>query len=237
MTERFEIESRYNRISGIMHVPEGNDVVPCIILSHGLISSKDSSKYVTLAERFQLTGIAACRFDYHGCGESGGNLEETTLTARLENLDAVLDHVLHHPRVDIERIGILGSSFGGATGLVKAARDSRIKCISLWATPYRLEKRDEPTEPEVEFDDRLYTDFAKYDLLSEAAKVSCALVIHGEKDGVVPCEEGRAIYQNLKRPKKFHPIKGGDHVFSVPAHREKAISLALNWFRRFFLTP
>ena len=237
MTERFEIESRYNRISGIMHTPEGNGTFPCIILSHGLVSSKDGSKYIALAERLQQSGIAACRFDYHGCGESGGNLEETTLTIRVENLDTVMDYVLHHSGIERERIGVLGSSFGGSAGLVKAARDGRIQCLSLWATPYRLGKKDNGTVPEVVFDDTLYTDFARYDLLSEARRVSCALVIHGEKDYVVPIDEGRMIYRNLKKPKKFLMIKGGDHVFSVPSHREKAITSALNWFRRFFLIP
>jgi uncharacterized protein len=237
MTEGFRLESRYNRISGIVHIPEGKGPFPCVILSHGLISSKESSKYISLAERFEEAGMIACRFDYHGCGESGGNIEETTLTIRTENLETVTDFMLHHPLVQTEKIGLMGSSFGGSTSLVKAAQDARIQCVSLWATPFRLGERDDGTLEDVEFNESLYADFARYDLLAEASKVSCALVIHGHKDDVVPCEEGRAIYKQLKRPKKFELIKGGDHIFSVPAHREKAINFALNWFRRFFLIP
>jgi len=56
-------------------------------------------------------------------------------------------------------------------------------------------------------------------------------VIHGEDDEVVPLYEGKAIYKNIKKPKKLYIIKGGDHIFSVVSHREKVIELATNWFR------
>ena len=101
--------------------------LPCVILSHGLISSKESSKYMALSERFAEMGVATCRFDYHGCGASGGHIEETTLTIRLDNVNAIVDYVLHYRAVDPEKIGIIGSSFGATTALIKSARDNRIK--------------------------------------------------------------------------------------------------------------
>jgi hypothetical protein len=235
MVEHFEIQSGSYRIRGVLSRPERSGQHPCVILSHGLISSKESSKYVALSEAFLSAGIAACRFDYHGCGESEGSIEETTLTIRLENLISVADWIFGLPFIDAGKIGLLGSSFGGCTSLLKAARDSRIRCTSLWATPCSLEKKEEGDASEIEFKDGLYQDFKRYDLLEEAKRVSCALVIHGEKDEVVPASEGKAIYRNIRKPKTFELIKGGDHTFSLPGHREKAILLALDWFRRFFL--
>lgn len=234
MTEDFEIPSQYNRIRGVMVVPRAGRRHPCVVLSHGLVSSKESSKYIALSERFKEAGIATCRFDYHGCGESGGSLEETTLTIRLDNLDAVVDHVVRHPFVNPEKLGLLGSSFGGTTSVIKAARDRRIACTSFWATPHRLDKKED-TISDVKFRDTIYEDFVSYDILAEAAAVSNVLGIHGEIDEVVPCQEGKDIYRAMKRPKKFEIIKKGDHVFSNPLHRDKAITLALNWFRRFFM--
>jgi len=234
--EPFEIDSRYNRISGIMIDPRSRKRFPCAVLSHGLVSSKESSKYMTLSERFAEAGIASCRFDYHGCGESGGNIEETTLTIRLDNLNAIVEHVLSHPSVDPARIGIIGSSFGGSTALLKAARDERIRCLSLWATPHLLEDKDDSTISEIAFKETIFTDFQSYDILGEARKVYRALVIHGEADEVVPCAEGKAIYRRLSKPKAIEVIKGGDHIFSAEAHRNKAITLALNWFRRYLIS-
>lgn len=208
---------------------------PCVVLSHGLISSKTSSKYVTLSERLAAEGIASCRFDYHGCGESGGRIEDTTLTIRLENLERVVEYMRNVPAVDPERIGLLGGSFGGVTSVLKASLDGRIKCISPWATPHELLKPEDGSIEDVRFKDTLYSDFARYDILSQAGKVSHALVIHGDADEVVPCREGIAIYDRVRQPKKLEIIPGADHVFSDLTHRERAISLAIGWFKRFLL--
>ncbi|OPY83358.1 MAG: esterase [Syntrophorhabdus sp. PtaU1.Bin153] len=233
MITNFELRSAYNTIQGIMVIPEINQKYPCVILSHGLVSSKESSKYTAVSEKFAENGIATCRFDYHGCGQSGGRIEETTLTIRLDNLDVVTEYVISHSSIDPERIAIMGSSFGGVTCVLKAAKDSRIKCISPWATPHRLEKEGDGTISDIHFQDTIFTDFAQYDILSEARKVSKALVIHGELDEVVPCDEGKTIYENMKEPKECVIIRGGDHVLSDPSHREKAINLALAWFQKY----
>ncbi len=230
MLTPFEVAPGTYRIKGIFTLPDGGNKFPCVILSHGQISSKGSDKFVALAAAFQAAGAASCRFDYRGCGESDGRIEETTLSGRVADLDAVAEWVFNHPSLDGGRIGLLGSSFGGCTSLVKAARDPRVKCLSLWATPYCLDEKDDASE--VEFEDALYEDFARYDLLAEAEKVSRVLVIHGDRDETVPCAEGKAIYERAKEPKRFELIEGGDHVFSDPGHRERAIRLAVDWFRK-----
>jgi uncharacterized protein len=234
MTEPFEINSDHNRISGVMVIPRNGARHPCVVLSHGLVSSKESSKYVAISEAYREAGIATCRFDYHGCGASEGNIEETTLSIRLENLDKVVEHVVGHPQINPHKIGLLGSSFGGTTSVLKAARDRRIRCLSFWSTPHKLEKKEE-TISDIRFRDAIYDDFATYDILAEAGNISCALGIHGDGDEVVPCGEGKNIYRQVRRPKKMEIIKNGDHVFSNPGHRERAITFSLNWFRRFFL--
>jgi uncharacterized protein len=231
MIEPFRLDSSRNRISGVMTFPECSPVCPCVILSHGLVSSKESSKYIAISDRFAEAGMATCRFDYHGCGESGGRIEETSLTIRIGNLAAVVEHVLSHPLVDHKRVGMLGSSFGGTVCIVKAAADKRIKCLSSWATPYLLERPANGVISDIRFKETLYSDFQAYEILGEAAKVSTVLVIHGELDEVVPATEGRAIYDRMKEPKQLSIIEEADHVFSNSAHRGKAIHLALDWFK------
>jgi uncharacterized protein len=233
MIERFQVTSGDHAIAGILSIPEGTGPFPCAVLSHGLISSKESSKYIYLSERFCATGIAACRFDYHGCGESEGNIAKTTLTIRVRDIESVLEHVLGRPSIESDRIGILGSSFGGSTALVEAAKNQKIRCVALWATPYMLERKKDESISDIPFESSIFDDFSKYDLLAEAKKISRAVVIHGELDEVVPCLEGKTIYENLQRPKKLMVIKGADHTFTDLAHRDKAAELSLAWFRRY----
>ncbi len=231
--EKFQVTSGDHRIVGILSIPEGAGPFPCVLLSHGLVSSKESSKYIFLSERFCAIGVASCRFDYHGCGESGGNIAETTLTIRLRDLESVLEHVLDNPSINGDRIGILGSSFGGSTALLEAARNQSIRCVALWATPYMLEEKKDETISDIPLQRSIFVDFSRYDLLEEARKVSRAIVIHGELDEVVPCAEGKAIYEHLKRPKKFVLIKGADHTFTDLAHRNKAADMSIAWFKRY----
>lgn len=232
MNKRFELPAPVMKVSGILTIPDNNVNHPCVVISHGLISSKDSSKSVALAEAFCVAGIASCRFDYHGCGESEGDLKDTTLTIRLRNLQMVVEYVRQHEGIDPSAIGLSGSSFGGSTTLLLAALDQTIRCAILMATPYRLEERPGDELDQVGFTD-IYNDFSKYDLLGQAEKVSRVLVIHGENDETVPWGEGKAIYEHLSDPKRFELVKRGDHVFSDPIQRDKVIQLSVEWSKRF----
>ena len=80
-----------------------------------------------------------------------------------------------------------------------------------------LEEKKDESISDIRFQSSIFVDFSRYDLFSEARKVSRAIVIHGELDEVVPCIEGKAIYENLKRPKKLIVIKGADHTFTTLA--------------------
>lgn len=233
MIESFRVRSGEYSLSGILVIPDKAGKFPCVALSHGLISSKESSKYVYLAERLCAVGIAACRFDYHGCGESEGNISETTLTIRIRNLESILGYVTRNASVDGTRLAILGGSFGGSAALVEAAKDPRIRCVALWATPHMLDEKQDDTISGIEFKPAIYHDFSTYDLLSEARKVSRALVVHGELDEVVPWSEGKAIYDNLQAPKRFELIEGADHTFTVDSHRERAVNLSLEWLLKY----
>lgn len=235
MKEVFEIDSAFNRIKGIITYPRTKaGSFPCVVLSHGLLSSKESSKYIEIAEALANEGVMSIRFDYHGCGESGGKIEETTLTKRLENLEKVFEFALSHPRVDGKKIGILGSSFGGTTAIVKAARDKRVRALVIFSTPYALRERLNEVL-NVSFPHYFFTDFASYHILEAAKSVSFCLVVHGEKDSVVPPEHAKAIYENLAMPKRLEIIEGADHTFSDASHRRLAIKIALSWFRSLLL--
>jgi fermentation-respiration switch protein FrsA (DUF1100 family) len=44
-----------------------------------------------------------------------------------------------------------------------------------------------------------------------------ALVMHGDRDQVVPFEVGRALYERIGGPKRFFAVAGGDHNDPEPA--------------------
>ncbi len=89
-----------------------------------------------MGQLFSDSGIALLRFDFSGCGQSDGRIEESTLSGRVADLEAVLDFMedrgWHHP------FGLMGSSFGGYAAILAAAQDKRVGALATLATPLFL---------------------------------------------------------------------------------------------------
>ncbi len=118
-----------------------------MIASHGLLSSKDSDKYIALGEALSQKGMALLRFDFRGCGESDGKWEENTVSGRIADLKSAIDWV--RPSLALgDRIGLLGSSLGGYVTLIVASADREIRAAVMWSTPFHLDglKSEQGTE-------------------------------------------------------------------------------------------
>jgi|APFre7841882630_1041343.scaffolds.fasta_scaffold09624_1 uncharacterized protein len=231
--EKVYFKSEGKRISGILHLPE--KINPsCVIASHGLLSSKDSEKYIALGEQISREGISMLRFDFRGIGESEGGEEDNTVSKKIADLSAAIDFIRSYPGLE-NRIGLIGSSLGGFLSLIKASEDKEIRTIVIWATPLHLDdlgtkkqEEDYPLPPEAFFED-----LPKHRLVPLLHKVSNCLVIHGEEDELVPLDQALGIFYNLSVPKEIHVIGGADHRLTDPAHRQRAIQLTVDWFKKY----
>jgi len=233
--ERVSFASQGQAIAAVLHLPVlDTKNQPCVITSHGLFSSKDSEKYIVLGDRFARRGMAFLRFDFRGCGESGGKISETTVSDRMEDLNMAIRFARSLPRID-PRIGLMGSSLGGFISLIMAAGKEDIRAVVTWATPFSLngleEKRGEGEMASL--GEEFFHDIKVHDLTSALGKVVNCLVIHGDRDELVPVEQARMIYERLNEPKKMEIIEGGDHRLTNPNHREKAFEMTLEWFEKY----
>jgi len=231
--EKVSFLSEGQNISGILHLPDKKNP-SCVIASHGLLSSKNSEKYIALGEWVAEEGMALLRFDFRGIGESEGGEEDNTISKKLMDLGAALDFVRSYPGLG-NQIGLVGSSLGGFLTLMKASMDKEIRAVVAWATPDHLDdikskkkEEDYPLPPQAFFED-----LPKHRLLPLLPKVSTCLVIHGEKDELVPVEQALKIFRNLSTPKEIHLIGDADHRLTVPAHRQRAIELTVEWFNKY----
>lgn len=232
-TEKVSFESEGYKISGVLHLPERENP-PCVVASHGLLSSKDSEKYIALGERISREGMAMLRFDFRGMGESEGGEEDNTISKKISDLSAAVDFIRNYPGLG-ERIGLIGSSLGGFVSLIKASIDKRVKATAVWATPIHLDdlgtkkqEEDYPLPP-----DAFFEDLPKHRLVPLLHKVYNCLVIHGEEDELVPLDQALGIFYNLGVPKELHVIGGADHRLTDPAHRQRAIELSVGWFKEY----
>ena len=113
--ELFKLNLHDRIIHGALHLPRINNP-PYVITCHGLFSTMESDKFTAIADVFTKAGIAIIRFDFSGCGRSSGNISDTTISRRIEELEKVVVFSKTHPALG-ERFGILGSSLGGYVSL------------------------------------------------------------------------------------------------------------------------
>jgi pimeloyl-ACP methyl ester carboxylesterase len=221
----------HGELAGVVHLPAVTPA-PVVVCCHGLLSSKDGSKYVALGEAMSRGGLAAVRFDFSGCGGSSAFCGDTLLGCRLQDLDCVMDFVNRQPWMD-GRIGLVGSSFGGYVALLAAAsRSAAVRAVVCWATPFDLEnvrRALESTDGLRKFIPqgiRLGAPVA----LTDLPPVPRVLVIHGQRDETVPWMEATAIHRQVAEPRRLVLMETADHRFLDPSCRELAIRLSLNWF-------
>jgi len=231
--EKVFFKSEGQKMAGVLHLPDKRHS-PCVIASHGLLSSKESEKYIALGESLSNEGIVMLRFDFRGIGESEGRIEDDTVSRRIADLGAAIDFMLTRPDLG-RRMGLVGSSLGGYVSLFKAARNKEIRALVIWATPFHLDdlgsKKQEEKEPLP--GEAFFRDLPKHTLLSILPKISNCMVIHGEKDELVPVDQAWEIFQGLNGPKEIHVIEGADHRLTQPNHRRRAMDLTVEWLKKF----
>jgi uncharacterized protein len=119
------------RLDGDIHVPDGitrGTRRAAIVLCHGYTGVKDlylpdNARVLTEA------GYVVMTFDYKGWGKSEGSRSRLAPHSRVADVRAALTFVSTLPEVDPDRLGIYGTSYGGATVVWVAAVDPRVKAV------------------------------------------------------------------------------------------------------------
>jgi pimeloyl-ACP methyl ester carboxylesterase len=74
-------------------------------------------------------GYVVLRFDMRGCGESEGEFGRVICLEQVEDTRSALTFLAQHPAVDPARIGVIGSSFGGAVAVYTGGVDERVAAV------------------------------------------------------------------------------------------------------------
>lgn len=229
--ESFSTQSDGVEIRGMIHWPQRRTAA-CVICSHGLFSSKDSPKFIAIADQLAREGIAAIRYDHRGCGESQGRLEDTTVSSRLNDLESVYQFARDHPRMN-GHFGYMGSSMGGYISLLACARNPEVRAVVVWATPcsIRWKRADAVKAGQPLLSDLFFEDLQKYALAEVLGNVRRCLVVHGQEDELVPVRHAHKIYELVDEPKAIEIFPKADHRFTGAGDRERAIVLTSEWFK------
>lgn len=134
MPERITFMSDGLKISGDLYLPANapkEKKLACIMVLHGFGSNKTSENVKGPSAMLNEWGYAALGFDMRGCGESEGTRANLICMEQVADTRAACTFLQSRPEIDPAKIGVLGSSFGGAVAVYAAGLDERIgACVS-----------------------------------------------------------------------------------------------------------
>ncbi len=232
------------RLAAVLHQPRALTIDTCVVVAHGMLSSKDSDKHRLVCEAAAAAGHAALRFDFRGRGESDGNPSILTVSNEIEDLAAVVSFVRD---LGYSRVVVVGSSLGGTVAILTGAIDRRFSGLVTIAAPARLpeqpreawggnSRRDTAGRIEIapgEFIHRgFFIDATTHGPIGAARSIECPrLVIHGAADPVVPVEDAALLAEgSQKAVLVVHPTAG--HRFDQPEERKWLIERVAGFLGR-----
>ena len=131
MKHAVEFYSEGVKLCGDVYTPDGlaaGETRSAVLLCHGYTGVKDLYLPDNAAS-LNGAGYVAMTFDYKGWGESEGTRSRLAPYSRVADVQAALTFLGLQPEVDEDRMGLYGTSYGGATVSWVGAIDPRPKCI------------------------------------------------------------------------------------------------------------
>jgi pimeloyl-ACP methyl ester carboxylesterase len=250
--------------------------LPTIVMAYGWGGTMQ--RFRDEAQSFARAGNLVVMFDYRGWGESDGRIiltapppqpraaarfvaEVTELReifdprAEVEDLANVIHWLQAEPLSDVTRVGVWGTSFGGAIAATVAGRDPRIKALHLQVAPLELRALDSlgyqqgtqrargtldyPPAGQVTVSGLRGAPLAEHFIgfsparsLGLASTCAVQLVLAG-RDELFDVRPVIAAFDELKAgPKNLVTLPDVGHYDIYGKARAEADSLALSWFNK-----
>lgn len=135
-------------LRGDVHLPATGKSRATIVVCHGFKGFKDWGMFPTLGAALAAAGFTVVTFNFSGSGVGDNMLDftelqrfaEDTISAQVDDLEDVIDalQAAALPAAADERLGVLGHSRGGATAIIRAHEDQRVRCLVTWAAVSHL---------------------------------------------------------------------------------------------------
>ncbi len=217
-----------------------------IIYVHGLEAHR--GWLLPQAEGLIKAGFGALLFDLRNHGESEGEL--TTLGIEEQaDVRGALKFLAQQPEVNMQRLGIMGRSMGGAV-VIRAAYENPIyRAVVAQSTftsfdeslAYRIKVSTIlPAEPLASMMNWFYKrtsgyGFDEFDSLALMPSISNVMIIHGIEDDWVPVEQAKQLHDAAAEPKRLYLIEGAQH-YPLLEHDPVGLPAALQgFFERYLL--
>ncbi len=194
-----------------------------VLLCHG--NAGNIGDRVVHAALLARGGFDVLLFDPRGYGRSTGSpdVEGMALDARAAHAT-----LLRQPGVEAQRVLLLGESLGAAVALelALAAPPAGLVLQSAWTSVRDVARIHYPAVPS-----RLVPDV--FPSLRRIGGLRAALlVLHGERDEIVPLGHGEALFAAAPEPKELHVFAGLGHNDLLAGAGAEYVAVIAAWARR-----
>ena len=148
---------------------------------------------------FKERGYGFCAFDYEGYGRSSGTVSEAAVE---RDVLRVWHYLTVEKNIPPERIVIHGFSLGTGAAAFLASKVPAAKALILEApftSTYGVAKMQ--WFPGDRFPSYRYIANVNFPIL----------IIHGDKDRIIPFSHGKKLYEKAPSPKRFFHVPGAGH--------------------------
>lgn len=197
--EEVEFETEDGLSLGAWFVPGSRDTA--VLVFNG--NAGHRAHRAPLAEALSNEGFSVLLLDYRGYGGNPGSPSEAGLASDARAARAWLE-----ARPDVDRIAYFGESLGGAVA-VGLAMEEAPEALILRSPFTSLADVGRVHYPYLPVRLLLWDRYQAIDGVGELEVPT--LVIAGERDGIVPVEQSRAVYEAAREPKRLVVIPGADH--------------------------
>jgi dipeptidyl aminopeptidase/acylaminoacyl peptidase len=248
-------QCRGQQLVGMLHVPEGRERVPAVLLLHGFTGThiEPHRMFVKLARQLAAVDIASLRFDYRGHGDSAGDFEEFSLQSAVADAVEAVRFLARQKRVAPRRLGVVGLSLGAAITAGLVAREIRDwKALALLAPVAEgagiLDALSTPdavgsltTTGVTDYHGntvgmRFVRQFAEMKPTREILRARCpVLLLHGSQDETVPADHTDLYEKALRgarRQVRKIIIDGADHTFNGHRWEKELLDQTVEWLRQ-----
>jgi pimeloyl-ACP methyl ester carboxylesterase len=224
---------------------------PVIIFVHGFKGFKDWGIWDLIAQEFAMQNFIFLKFNFSHNGTTTSNplafddlqaFGDNNYSRELADIDSVFqwldsaDADISSAEKNLQQLGLIGHSRGGAISIIHAAENKRIAALSTWAAVSKLDYAwqqaghiedwkengvyyvpNSRTKQNMPIFYQMYEDFVArndtFDVEKRLQSLNIPMqIVHGTSDPSVPSAAADQL-KSWKPDAQLHFIDGADHVF------------------------
>ncbi len=250
-TKKVKIKNRKGQTIVVL-IEKNKEDRGLVFITHGLTGLKEQKHIRIFAEAFLESGYSVITYDLTcSIGESGGKVEDVTLTEYLHDLEDII-YWSESLEWFKEPFVLSGHSLGSMAAIIYAQNNpDSVKALAPISTVFSgklfLKSRsgeffnewkekgywlkESASEPDVisKINWNFVEDLLKYDIFNKINKlIMPILLIVGENDGY-KVEYHKKFFQLLPGQKELYVIKGAPHTFKEKKHLQEIKKIFLKW--------